>query len=134
MDSYTVSEVTSISFGRPVTISRPYTFTDPSTWGTAQASFFLIPSAVLSPMYRLYFLFTVFLIASSSLLPPTGINLLNTIPPRERMEISVVSAPISTTMTPFAVMTSRPAPTASATGFSTILIWPTFKLELIINS
>ncbi len=50
------------------------------------------------------------------------------------MEISVVSAPMSTTMTPLALVTSRPAPMASAIGFSTIRILLGLALELATKS
>ena len=56
---------------------------------------------------------------SSSLLPPILTALLITIPPKERTEISVVSAPILTIIIPLDLVTSRPAPIASATGLST---------------
>ena len=55
---------------------------------------------------------------SSSLFPPNGINSLITNPPREIIEISVVSAPMSTIITPVGSFTSSPSPTASAIGFS----------------
>ena len=51
--------------------------------------------------------------------PPILTALLITIPPKERTEISVVSAPILTIIIPLDLVTSRPAPIASATGLST---------------
>ena len=55
---------------------------------------------------------------SSRRFPPKCKRSLSTSPPREITEISVVSAPISTTMIPVGSLTSRPSPTASAIGFS----------------
>ena len=71
---------------------------------------------------------------SSSLLPPIGISLLITIPPSDIIDTSVVSEPISTTITPLALVTSRSSPTASAIGFSTILIFLHLTSELATKS
>ena len=60
--------------------------------------------------------------------------LLCTIPPRLIRLISVVSAPIFTIRRPVASITSSPAPSASAIGFSTIRIFFVFKEELAIRS
>ena len=67
------------------------------------------------------------MILSSNLEPPILIVLLITIPPRDNTEISVVSAPMLTTMIPFDEVTSSPAPIASATGLST-----TYTLDVLI--
>ena len=59
------------------------------------------------------------IMASSNLLPPTAMRRLNTMPPRDNTEISVVLVPISTTRVPVDLVISRFIPKASAIGFST---------------
>ena len=71
---------------------------------------------------------------SSSLLPPILIDLLITIPPNDNTEISVVSAPILTIIIPLDLVTSRPAPIASATGLSTIYIFLALTFESATSS
>ena len=90
-DSSTILVGISRSTGRPVTMSLPYT--------TAPFPFLLpVPSGqsshsqpVLPPMIRENSLLTAARMASSNFMPPTLIRRLSTIPPSDRMEISVVS-------------------------------------------
>ena len=134
MHSYTAVDEISCDIGSPVTRSLPYTLTNCSSIGTALPSFILIYSAVFAPITRLYLLRTALIICSSSLFPPNLTARLMTIPPRLITEISVVSAPILTTMTPLALLTSTPEPTASATGLLIIIIFLAFILESLISS
>ena len=120
MALYITSEDISTLTGSPDNTLRPNPGANVSSTFTALPSSFLRPSAVLLPITRLYTFLTLLMIQSSNLLPPIFIDLLITIPPRESTDISVVSAPILTIMTPLDLVTSIPAPIASATGLSTI--------------
>ena len=101
---------------------------------TALPSSFFNPSAVLLPITRLYTFLTLLIIQSSNLLPPIFIDLLITIPPSDKTDISVVSAPMFTIITPLDLVTSSPAPIASATGLSTIYIFLAFTFESATSS
>jgi len=120
--------------GSPERTLRPNPGAKCSSALTALPSSFFKPSAVLLPITRLYTLRTLLIMLSSSLLPPILTDLLITIPPSERTEISVVSAPIFTIMIPLDFVTSSPAPMASATGLSTIYIFFALTFESATSS
>ena len=117
--SYTNAEDNSSICGRPTTILRPQICMVFSSGSIAYASSFLIFSAVLLPIKKLYSLRIALWIASSIERPPVWIRRLITVPPRESTDISVVSAPISTIRTPCASFTLMPRPRPAATGLST---------------
>ncbi len=107
-------------FGKPLTRSLPLiSVVSPFLLpGNAVPTAFLISSPVRSPIIKLNSRLTYFTMASSNLSPPTLIDLLQTIPPRERTATSVVPPPTSTIMLPLASAISKPAPRAAATGSS----------------
>ena len=85
-------------------------------------------------MTRLNSFLTAARIASSNFRPPVLIRRLSTMPPRDRMEISVVSKPTLTTSTPWEFFTSMSSPRPSATAFSTTMIFFAFTLAYLIRS
>ncbi len=116
--SYTVCALISSSIGRPLTRSRPTMIMLSSLPGRPQPRHSFKDLAVFCPMTRLYVRLIWLMMDSSIRFPPKCKRSLNTRPPKEITEISVVSAPISTTITPVGSLTSKPSPTASAMGFS----------------
>ena len=118
MDSYTVWALISSSMGRPLTRSLPTTTMVSSLPGRPEPNVSFNVLAVFWPMTRLKVRLIWLMMDSSMRFPPKWRRSLNTRPPREITEISVVSAPMSTIMTPVGSFTSRPKPTASAMGFS----------------
>ena len=118
---YISFELTSISVGKPETISPPFTvslLSGVSAQAVPKITFKF--SAVLSPMLILWFLRIYLTMASSNLSPATLIDVLTTIPPNEITATSVVPPPISTTIEPQGLEISSPAPKAAATGSSII--------------
>ncbi len=75
-------------------------------------------SAVRSPIIRLYCFLIYWTIDSSISSPPTRMDLLETIPPREMIATSEVPPPTSTIMLPVGSSTGSPAPIAAAMGSS----------------
>ena len=88
--------------------------------GNAAPPTTLSRSAVRSPMTTPSSFRQNAMTAWSSASPPMGAFALATIPPSTKTATSVVPPPMSTTMDPFAASTSRPAPTAAASGSETI--------------
>ncbi len=105
--------------GTPATRSRPLiSIVITSSVGYAVPIPILISSAVRSPISRLYLRFTYWMIASSSLSPPTRTLLAKTMPESEMTATSEVPPPMSTIMLPEGSVTGRPAPIAAAIGCS----------------
>ena len=128
-----IEPVTVISLGSPVTRFRPHISRESSVT-YAEAIFFLISSALFSPITKFISFVICWMIASSKRFPPTGISRLNTMPPKDNTEISAVFAPISTTSVPVDFVISRFMPSASAIGFSTTCIFFDLRFVLAIRS
>ena len=110
-----------ISFGKPLTRSRPFiTASDISPTGIALPIVIFILSAVFSPIDILYSSLIKPIISLLSLSPANFILLDFTVPPSDSTAISVVPPPMSTIITPSASCIGSPAPIAAAIGSSII--------------